>query len=152
MEEITLRPITLSDTDLIVKWRNSDAVRLNMFDQRILTAEQHRNYFHQYIKTGIIVQYIIDVDTLPVGTVFYKKKDCGIVELGLFIGEKEKRGKGYGRTALSKVLYEVKNDSSIKSIRIIVKESNKKALSLYEDMGFSYKGIFSSSFIEMEIV
>ena len=152
MEEITLRPITLSDTDLIVRWRNSDAVRLNMYDQRILTAEQHRNYFHQCITTRTIVQYIIDVGTLPVGTIFYKKKESGMVELGLFIGEEQNRGKGYGRTALSKILYEVKNNSTIKSIRIKVKETNKKALSLYEEMGFSYKGMISEDFIEMEIV
>jgi len=38
--------ITITDTDDIVRWCNSDAVRLNMQEQRMQNAEHHQNYTH----------------------------------------------------------------------------------------------------------
>ena len=149
MEEVALRPITLSDTDLIVRWRNSDAVRLNMYDQRILTAEQHRNYFHQYIEQGIITQYIIEVDNQQIGTIFSKKIDDGVVELGMFIGEEGYRGHGYGRIALSKLLAEVKKDNSVHFATLKVRNTNLNAIRLYESLGFHYDGNETEHFIKM---
>lgn len=152
MKDVTLRPITLSDTELIVRWRNSDAVRLNMYDQRILTAEQHRDYYRQYIVHGTIVQYIIDINTQSIGTVFYKKNNDGLIELGLFIGEEEYRGKGYGRSALTKILSEVKSDVCFKHIRVKVRDSNIAALRLYESLGFVRIGTMARDYIVMEII
>lgn len=50
METVILRPLTLSDSNDIVRWRNSDAVRLNMYVQDILTAEQHQEYYKKHKK------------------------------------------------------------------------------------------------------
>lgn len=151
MEEVTLRPITLSDTDLIVRWRNSDAVRLNMLNQRILTAEQHWNYYHQFVKQGHIVQYIIEIKTLPIGTVFYKKND-ETIELGIFIGEDGYRGNGYGRIALSWILTEIKTNYLFKSIIVKVRSSNIRAIRLYESLGFSYLSEIADDIVEMRLI
>ncbi len=149
MEAVALRPITLSDTDDIVRWRNSDAVRLNMQDQHIITAEQHWNYYYSFIEKGIIIQYIIVVNSKSIGTVFYKKHNNTQVELGVFIGEEDYRSKGYGRYALTMILSEIRNKGVVKSI-LKVKKSNYNALGLYESIGFSYVRDIDDGFVEME--
>lgn len=136
MEEVTLRPITLSDTDLIVRWRNSDAVRLNMYDQRILTAEQHRDYIHKQVETGVITQYVACVGSQPVGTVYYRNTGGGRVELGLFIGERNYRSKGYGKIILRQILSTIGYRETIREVILKVKKTNKRAIKLYHDMGF----------------
>ena len=92
MDKVTLRPITLSDTDLIVRWRNSDAVRLNMYDQRILTPEQHRDYFHNQIKTGKIsairfstLEAICDTLSCQPGDILEYDPDAELSSLSLTI-------------------------------------------------------------------
>ena len=150
MEEVTLRPITLSDTDLIVRWRNSDAVRLNMYDQRILTAEQHRDYFHKLIETGIVTQYVACVGAKTVGTVYYRNTIKGQVELGLFIGERKFRGKGYGKLLLRQILSIIEKRESIREVVLKVKKTNIRAIKLYLDMGFiSVPRCLDGLFIQM---
>ena len=41
---IYLRLMTWDDTDLIVKWRNSDAVRRNFIYQALFTREGHEHW------------------------------------------------------------------------------------------------------------
>ena len=41
---IRLREMEATDTPDIVRWRNSDAVRLNFIDQRLFTEESHMNW------------------------------------------------------------------------------------------------------------
>lgn len=135
MEEVTLRPITLSDTDNIVRWRNSDAVRLNMCDQGLLTAEQHRNYFHNFIETKRIVQYIIKVGEKPIGTIFLKQIDKDQSEIGLFIGEDNYRGKGFGTRALEILLCVFQKECK-KKLYLKVRKTNIPALKMYRKLGF----------------
>ena len=149
MEGVTLRPITLSDTDLIVRWRNSDAVRLNMYDQRILTAEQHRDYFHKKIETGEVVQYLIFVGERPIGTAFFKYLDKG-VELGLFIGEEKYRGIGLGGQALRFLINRINEESGSKVAELKVKKNNLRAINMYLRQGFVFmRGCKDGAFLHM---
>ena len=76
MPNIRLRNLSLSDTANIVRWRNQPEVYQNLFTQQLITAEQHIAYYHKYIETGVIKQYVveavIDGQTIEVGTTFLK--------------------------------------------------------------------------------
>ena len=56
---ICLRPMTYEDTDRIVAWRNSDAVRKNFIYQEPFTREGHENWIRTRVETGQVVQMII---------------------------------------------------------------------------------------------
>ena len=56
---VYLRPMTYDDTDLIVAWRNSDAVRKNFIYQALFTRESHENWIRTMVETGKVVQMII---------------------------------------------------------------------------------------------
>ena len=70
---VTLRPITDADTDLIVKWRNTQSVVQNFIFRQTFTPEMHRSWLATKVATGQVVQYIIldNADGKPVGSVYY---------------------------------------------------------------------------------
>lgn len=150
MKTVTLRPITLSDIDDIVRWRNSDAVRLNMYVQDILTAEQHLDYYKKQILTGKTKQFIILVDSFAIGTVYYKFLNKEQVELGIFIGEIEYIGKGFGRESFNKLLQESQKNEEIKRLLVKVNNSNIRAINLYRSFGFKKKESVNVRFVIME--
>lgn len=149
-DEICLRPISLSDTNVIVRWRNFDAVRLNMQDQRILTVEQHRNYYLSQILSGKIKQYIISKDGVNFGCVYYKRY-ATYVEIGVFIGEKQYRGKGFAKKALQQLFSIIRNDGINTDYILTVKRTNIRAINLYKHLGFIfYKVLDNRDFILMK--
>jgi RimJ/RimL family protein N-acetyltransferase len=76
-DNIQLRDIKTSDTQLMLKWRNSQDVRMNLFSQEELTKQQHLWWLENKVATGECVQYIIELvePYLPIGTVFIKNID-----------------------------------------------------------------------------
>ena len=95
---VILREICEEDTSNIVKWRNSIAVKSNLFTQTDLTEEQHLNWLNNYVKSGLCKQYIISVVdnglSVDIGTTFIKNIDYQNKEgeFGIFIGDKRFRG------------------------------------------------------------
>ena len=98
---ISLRNIRYEDTDLIVRWRNSEAIRCNFFYREEFTAETHLKWMDTKVKNGEVVQYIIELDGRPVGSTYFRDIDRKKLsaEYGVFIGE-DVRGRGIGTEAL----------------------------------------------------
>ena len=76
---IYLRPITLEDGKLIVKWRNTPSVVSHCFDKRAVTEESNKMFFHDFIETGKYKQFIVEridedfgVSSYPIATVYLK--------------------------------------------------------------------------------
>ena len=99
-ENIKLRPIDYSDTELIVKWRNNPTVRDKFVFRDTFTKEMHNNWLDTKVKNGEVVQYIIieKKSNKPIGSVYYRDINYNnkSAEFGIFIGEDFARGKGYG--------------------------------------------------------
>ena len=93
---IYLRLMTREDTDRIVAWRNSDAVRKNFIYQALFTRESHENWIRTHVETGDVVQMIICdlANDKPLGSVYIRDIDRhhNKAEYGIFIGEADARG------------------------------------------------------------
>lgn len=79
---IYLRPITLEDGALIVKWRNTPSVREHCLNQNLITVESNEAFFYRYVETGLYQQYIVEridedfgVSSYPIATVYLKDID-----------------------------------------------------------------------------
>lgn len=140
-DSITLRPIELSDTDYIVKWRNSDFVKQRMINKE-LSKEMHVNWFRTKVMTGDVVQFIIEFDNNPVGTVFLKDIDRNNqnAEFGIFIGEKTATNKGIGAVAAKRIISLGFSELKLHKIFLRVLADNQAAIKCYEKAGFSYEG------------
>lgn len=145
MNCISLRPISYDDTNLIVRWRNNPAVRRNLLSQDLITCESHLDYYKKQILTKLNVQFIILCEEsitnsiTPIGTVLLKNIDAKNhnCELGIFIGEQEYRGKGYGKQALRLLLEYGFTQLHMHKIYLKVLSDNLTAIQLYQKIGFS---------------
>ena len=76
-KQIALRPITLEDTPLIVRWRSDPRVYGTLFRQEPITEERHRQWLREMVLSGKCDQFIIvdKAQNRSVGTVFLKEID-----------------------------------------------------------------------------
>lgn len=78
--QIKLRPITLEDGKLIVKWRNSEKVSKHCLNKNPITIESNAIFYRNNILTGAYLQFIVEkitdsVIAYPIGTAYLKDID-----------------------------------------------------------------------------
>lgn len=141
---IYLRLMTYEDTDLIVKWRNSDAVRRNFIYQALFTREGHEHWIKTKVETGEVVQTIIcDSHTdMPLGSVYIRDIDRqnNKAEYGIFIGEAQARGRGIGTAAAKLMLRYCFEEAKLHRIYLRALSDNEQAIGSYEKAGFVKEG------------
>lgn len=145
-DKILLRPITFDDTSLIVKWRNNPSVMKNFIFRETFTEEMHKNWMNTKVATGQVVQYIaVEKDTnRPIGSVYYRDVDFNnkSAEFGIFIGEDDARGKGYGKEITSLFIDFGFANLGFHRIQLRVLAGNEAAYKTYENAGFVKEGVF----------
>jgi len=142
---IFLRRMTWEDTDRIVKWRNSDAVRKNFIYQELFTKEGHENWIRNRVETGEVVQMIICdlAEGTPLGSVYIRDIDRQHrkAEYGIFIGEEAARGRGVGTAAAKLMLRYCFEEEELHRIYLRAFAENLAAIRSYEKAGFVREGL-----------
>lgn len=142
-DRLYLSPINIEDAELYTKWINDFDVTVNLLSTPVIyTLEKERAILERLSKDGINLA-IIDKETDRV------IGNCGLMEvnhlyrkadLGIFIGEKEYWGKGYGTEAIELVLDFGFNILNLNNIMLIVNSFNERAIRCYEKCGFKVIG------------
>lgn len=80
--KIKLRPVTLDDAKLLVKWRNSDSVKKHCFSKETISEESNYDFYTKNILSGKYKQYIVEridesfgLSSYPISTVYLKDID-----------------------------------------------------------------------------
>lgn len=139
-DSIYLRRMEVSDTDNIIAWRNNPRVRHNFIYQGLFTKEGHLHWIETQINTGHVVQFIICEKSSgrAVGSVYFRdidrRKKCA--EYGIFIGEDDAVGKGYGTEAARLALSYAFLDMKLDFVFLRVFADNTRARKSYEKAGF----------------
>ena len=133
---VYLRLMTYDDTDLIVAWRNSDAVRKNFIYQALFTRESHENWIRTMVETGKVVQMIIcdSASDKPLGSVYIRDIDRhhNKAEYGIFIGEQDARGRGVGTAAAKLMLRYCFEEEKLHRVYLRAFAENVQAIRSYE--------------------
>lgn len=143
-ENIFLRPMTKEDTDLIVNWRNSDAVRKHFIYREPFTRESHLRWLETVVNTGRAVQMMVCEKPAgrPVGSVYIRdidpKHHKG--EYGIFIGEEDARGRGIGTAAARLMIRYAFEELKLHKLFLRVFADNRRAVRSYEKAGFQQEG------------
>jgi len=144
-QRVRLRPITMSDTELIVKWRNKDSVRQNFIFREPFTVEMHEAWMKNKVETGEVIQYIIEDknSNMPVGSVYFRdiNKRNKSAEYGVFIGEDAARGKGLGSETAGLFARFGLQVVGLHRIFLRVFAENKGAIKSYKNAGFIVEGV-----------
>ncbi|MCL2052204.1 MAG: GNAT family N-acetyltransferase [Lachnospiraceae bacterium] len=139
-EKICLRPADYADTDLIVNWRNQPFIRDNMIYRKPFTVDGHHEWIRLMIETGKAAQFIILEKTglRPVGVTFLRDIDSGNekAEFGVFIGEKDAIGLGYGTEAALLMLDYAFNALKLHKVFLRLISTNAAAEKSYLKAGF----------------
>ena len=139
-DRIYLRPMKITDTDKIVSWRNKDIVRKHFIYQEPFTKEGHMNWVRTQVEPGHVVQFIIceKSGNRDMGSVYLRdidrEKKCA--EYGIFIGEEDALGKGYGTQAAELVITYAFEKLKLQSVFLRVFADNARARKSYEKAGF----------------
>lgn len=152
-EKVYLRPITAADTAKIVFWRNKDFVRGNFIYQKLFTEEGHLTWLREQVEPGHVAQFIIcvaageDSQESPadenrasweIGSVYLRDidREKKTAEYGVFIGEEEALGRGYGVRAARLMLAYGFENLQLEKIFLRVLEDNAGARKSYTKAGF----------------
>lgn len=115
--DVRIRPITVDDTNNIIKWRNSEAVMKNFIYRKRLTKNDHLKWIKNRINKKEVYQFVAEDIKYKkeFGSTYIKDVDKNNkkAELGIFIGEDSYRGKGYGTK-----LIELTTDYAFKKLKL----------------------------------
>lgn len=143
--------ITSNDTEKIINWRNNIRVRERFIFQETFTNSIHEKWLNERIQgKGDVVQFIIYENSTDkaIGSVYLRDidKNHSKAEYGIFIGDDNAIGKGYGTESakfiikyafkvlkLHKVMLRVFSDN-IASIRTNEKAGFKREAYLHDDV------------------
>ncbi len=140
-DNLKVRPITLEDTDLIVEWRNKPRVMRNFLIQKPFTHDGHVRWMHEKVETGKVRQFIMEEinsdGSRPIGSVYIRDIDMEALtaEYGVFIGEDDALGKGYGNDVVEWAVRYAR-EMGLKKFRLRVLWDNAPAVSSYKHAGF----------------
>lgn len=145
-EKIRLRAMTGEDTERIVSWRNNPRVMKNFIYQKPFTKEGHENWIRTMVDTGKVVQFILEeaAGGRPVGSVYFRDIDriSKKAEYGIFIGEDDAVGKGFGSEAAVFALRYAFEELGLHKVFLRVFADNGAAVRSYEKAGFVQEGYF----------
>ena len=138
--KIFLRKMEEQDTENIIRWRNSDFVTRNFIYQKPFTVEGHHEWIRTMIDTGKAIQFMICEEETgrAVGSVYFRdiNDTHHKAEYGIFIGEKDALGKGYGTEAARKMIAYGFDTLHLHKIMLRVLAENTAARRSYEKAGF----------------
>jgi UDP-4-amino-4,6-dideoxy-N-acetyl-beta-L-altrosamine N-acetyltransferase len=141
--EFILRPMTEKDLKTVLDWRNSDHVRLNMFNDSLIGWEEHRQWFSRISAREDSSYRIFEIGRRPVGLVNFADIDRKSQSSfwGFYLGEPDcPRGSGFvmGYLALEHAF----TDLRMRKVSGECFASNAASIRFHERLGFRREGLF----------
>lgn len=135
---IQLRLLKEEDLRTTLDWRNNEEIRKWFKTVKIITSEEHRNWFHSYQSKDNDFVFIMEIDDKPIGqasiyNIDYKEKSA---EIGRFIIKPEEQGKGYFKECIKAIFIICTEQLNLINLRLEVLKNNTRALSTYVNFGF----------------
>lgn len=142
---LELRPITVDDTDELLKWRNSDEVKKYFIYQKDISREEHLSWLENKVSSGKVVQFIIHnrIKDVDIGSVYIQDIDSNHKkgEYGIFIGDLENNVIHGGSAVCKTVVDYAFNELGLHRLYLRVHETNTRAIKSYENAGFIREGL-----------
>lgn len=87
--DFRLRPMTSSDLEMVLRWRNSDRVRGNMYTDHVISPEEHRAWFEKVSDEKRSLHFAFEYLGKPIGIVNINQIDRANNKClwGFYIGE-----------------------------------------------------------------
>ncbi len=145
-ETVRLRPVEEGDLPLYVRWFNDPDVQhwLYASERAEETLESQRERFEENRRDAAWVEWCIEnVDGRGIGCVGLVRIDetHADAELYIFIGGKERWGRGYGSDAVGRVLRYAFDELGLRRVELTTDEDNLRGIRCFEKCGFVREGL-----------
>lgn len=134
----SMRPIEEEDLEMLLEWRNSEAVRFVMLMGHKITWEEHCKWFRDIRQHKKNLNFICEYQGRPFGYIGYSNCDFEnrICTPGFYIGDRENLPPGAGLwidiMSIEYAFYEL----NVKELRGYVLSSNLPALKMAKLVGY----------------
>lgn len=141
-DRLYLSPMNLDDAELYAKWMNDKIVTENIGSYTKMISTLSERQWLEKESTDYNFAIVLKEDDRLIGNISLMDLD-GInqtAELGVFIGEKADRNKGYGKESIKLILDYGFNTLNLNNIILKVYSFNEKAIKTYKKIGFKEIG------------
>ena len=142
-ERIYLSPRSIEDAEKFTEWLNDFETTDYTGRSGILTSlEGEKKYLEENYNTDATFAIVTNEEDKLIGTVSLERINNinRTATLGIFIGDKDYRSKGYGTEAIRLILDYGFNYMNLHNINLILMEFNERALKCYKKCGFKEYG------------
>lgn len=142
---IALRELVVADAPILHAWFNDPETVLTGFSDPVLPQSVQRveQRIRRWLETPDRRDYVILDDGEPIGigqiyNVDYRNLSC---ELGVVVGNKQKRGKGIGREVLTSLVDFAFNQMNLRRCAAKIIDGHIPSVRLVESLGFIKEGV-----------
>jgi RimJ/RimL family protein N-acetyltransferase len=145
-ERVYLRTLRLDDLARIHRWHNDSGLYANLGQPRrfvsLSAAEQWLREKMSFSERETALAICLTESEEHIGNVYLKHIDwiARRAELHLFIGNREHRSHGHGRSVIRQVVQHAFQDLGLQRLHLSVLASNTAAIKAYEGCGFQIEG------------
>lgn len=142
-DKVYLSPIDKNDYVKYIEWVNDMEVSMGMiFATKLIDEESEKNVLERLSKSEFNFAVITNKTNEAIGNVGFPSIDYinHIGEVGIFIGNKNYWGNGYGRQALELLIDFGFNLLNLNNIYLKVYSYNNPAINCYKKIGFKEAG------------
>lgn len=143
---VQLRPLVRDDLSKLNQWKNDEETFMFLgggFSP--ISIDQQAGWIDKLIEmTPNNKRFIIEAEDKAIGmiglySINYINQNC---EVGIYIGEKNLHGKGYGKIAYQIIEDYAKGYLHQRKIKLFVVKDNDKAYKYWEKLGFEKVGLY----------
>jgi RimJ/RimL family protein N-acetyltransferase len=137
-EKIVLRAITSADAESCARWMNDRETVINSSGggRMPISVEEERDYLMRNSYCTFGIQRVSDGELIGTCSFFDVNHQARSCKIGILIGDRENRGRGYGADAMKTLLHFLFIDRNMHRVALEVFEYNEPAVALYEKLGF----------------
>lgn len=135
-KELKIRNAEEADAGILTKWWNDGKVMAHAgFPNGLFTTAEEVAAKIRTDSDNNGRRLIIELDSLPIGEMSYRRTDGNSTEIGIKICDFSRQEKGYGKRLLSMLIKELFR-MGFEVIKLDTNLNNKRAQHVYEELGF----------------
>lgn len=146
---VNLRALSKSDSKQILKWVNNPKLKYLTGTVYPVSEIEHEGWFESKLSDKINKVFGIEESTTKsfIGIIGLAKTDFinRNTEIYIYIGDEKHWGKGFGSDAVNTLVQFIFKELNLHRVSLVVFSYNKRAISTYEKVGFSYEGVLRES-------
>jgi UDP-4-amino-4,6-dideoxy-N-acetyl-beta-L-altrosamine N-acetyltransferase len=125
----------------VLNWRNRDEIRKYMYNNKIITPEEHANWYNNTINNNSNIIKLYCIDNIPAGLINFSniERENNKCNWGFYIAESFAKGTGnvLGYLALDYIF----NGEGLRKLCAEVIVSNDRSLNFHKKLGFQEEGL-----------